>query len=57
MIFDNISTLFFLIKDENPEESWMLIPENDLIALFLQFPFDGLYEQIFGTSHCDGNIL
>jgi len=33
-------------QDEEPETSWMLIQENDLIALFSQFPFDAIFKHL-----------
>ena len=32
----------------------MLIPENDFVALFSQFPFDALYKIIFRGDAYDG---
>ena len=46
---------FPIFKDENHEDTWMLIPENDLVALFLQFPFDRLFK-VIGTPGYEGNI-
>ena len=33
-------------QDEDPETSWMLIQENDLIAVFSQFPFDAMFKHL-----------
>ena len=33
-------------QDEDPETSWMLIQENDLIAVFSQFPFDAIFKHL-----------
>lgn len=33
-------------QDEEPETSWMLIQENDLVALFSQFPFDAIFKHL-----------
>ncbi|XP_028402357.1 ectopic P granules protein 5 homolog [Dendronephthya gigantea] len=41
-------------EDLNLEESWMLIPENDFVALFSQFAFDALFEIIIGGDTRDG---
>lgn len=49
--------VLFFSKDENPEESWALIPENDLVALFSQFSFDALFQQIIGTKRYDGMLF
>ncbi|XP_051954087.1 ectopic P granules protein 5 homolog [Xyrauchen texanus] len=35
-------------EDEDPETSWMLLSEDDLILLFSQFPFDELFKHILG---------
>jgi len=37
---------FFFFQDEEPETSWMLIQENDLVALFSQFPFDAIFKHL-----------
>ncbi|KAJ7394035.1 Ectopic P granules protein 5 [Desmophyllum pertusum] len=34
------------LEDEDPETSWMLIQENDLIAVFSQFPFDAMFKHL-----------
>nr|XP_058943375.1 ectopic P granules protein 5 homolog [Pocillopora verrucosa] len=34
------------LEDEDPETSWVLIQENDLIALFSQFPFDAIFKHL-----------
>jgi len=36
----------FFFQDEEPETSWMLIQENDLVALFSQFPFDAIFKHL-----------
>ena len=33
-------------QDEDSATSWMLIQENDLIALFSQFPFDAIFKHL-----------
>ncbi|XP_051514293.1 ectopic P granules protein 5 homolog [Myxocyprinus asiaticus] len=35
-------------EDEDPETSWMLLSEDDLILLFSQFPFDELFKHLLG---------
>ncbi|NXG93829.1 EPG5 protein, partial [Stercorarius parasiticus] len=35
-------------EDEDPETSWMLLLEDDLIALLSQFPFHELFQQFLG---------
>ncbi|XP_016089928.1 ectopic P granules protein 5 homolog [Sinocyclocheilus grahami] len=35
-------------EDEDPETSWMLLSEDDLVSLFSQFPFDELFKQLLG---------
>ncbi|XP_055017592.1 ectopic P granules protein 5 homolog isoform X2 [Boleophthalmus pectinirostris] len=37
-------------EDENPETSWVLLCEEDLIALLNQFPFQELYSHMLGMS-------
>ncbi|XP_066509785.1 ectopic P granules protein 5 homolog isoform X2 [Hoplias malabaricus] len=37
-------------EDEDPETSWMLLSEDDLIALLSQFPFDELFKHLLGMS-------
>ncbi|XP_043934118.1 ectopic P granules protein 5 homolog [Protopterus annectens] len=37
-------------EDEDPETSWMLLAEDDLIALFSQFPFDELFKHLLGIN-------
>uniref|UniRef100_A0AAY4BDZ3 Ectopic P-granules autophagy protein 5 homolog n=1 Tax=Denticeps clupeoides TaxID=299321 RepID=A0AAY4BDZ3_9TELE len=37
-------------EDEDPDTSWMLLSEDDLIALFYQFPFDELFKHLLGMS-------
>ncbi|CAH3172967.1 unnamed protein product, partial [Porites evermanni] len=34
------------LEDEDPETSWMLIEESDLIAVFSQFPFDAIFKHL-----------
>lgn len=36
----------FHFQDEDPETSWMLIEESDLIAVFSQFPFDAIFKHL-----------
>uniref|UniRef100_A0A671MCH5 Ectopic P granules protein 5 homolog n=1 Tax=Sinocyclocheilus anshuiensis TaxID=1608454 RepID=A0A671MCH5_9TELE len=35
-------------EDEDPETSWMLLSEDDLVSLFSQFPFDELFKHLLG---------
>lgn len=35
-------------EDEDPDTSWLLLSEDDLIALFSQFPFDELFKHLLG---------
>ncbi|XP_034026058.1 ectopic P granules protein 5 homolog [Thalassophryne amazonica] len=37
-------------EDEDPESSWMLLCEEDLISLLTQFPFQELYSHMLGIS-------
>lgn len=37
-------------EDEDPETSWLLLCEEDLIALLNQFPFQQLYSHMLGMS-------
>ncbi|KAG9355088.1 hypothetical protein JZ751_001801 [Albula glossodonta] len=37
-------------EDEDPETSWLLLSEDDLIALFSQFPFDELFKHLLGMT-------
>ncbi len=37
-----------LSQDEDPETSWMLLSEDDLVSLFSQFPFDELFKHLLG---------
>lgn len=37
-------------EDENPETSWLLFCEEDLIALLNQFPFQELYSHMLGMG-------
>ncbi|KAL7839536.1 hypothetical protein SRHO_G00261940 [Serrasalmus rhombeus] len=37
-------------EDEDPEMSWLLLSEDDLIALLSQFPFDELFKHLLGMS-------
>ncbi|XP_039614279.1 ectopic P granules protein 5 homolog [Polypterus senegalus] len=37
-------------EDEDPETSWMLLAEDDLITLFCQFPFDQLFKHLLGIG-------
>ncbi|XP_063051175.1 ectopic P granules protein 5 homolog isoform X2 [Engraulis encrasicolus] len=41
-------------EDEDPDTSWLLLSEDDLIALFSQFPFDELFKHLLGMSS-EGN--
>ncbi|XP_041855260.1 ectopic P granules protein 5 homolog [Melanotaenia boesemani] len=37
-------------EDEDPESSWLLLCEDDLISLLTQFPFQQLYSHMLGMS-------
>ncbi|XP_061116249.1 ectopic P granules protein 5 homolog isoform X2 [Conger conger] len=37
-------------EDEDPETSWLLLSEDDLIILFSQFPFDELFKHLLGMT-------
>uniref|UniRef100_A0AAQ5ZL67 Ectopic P-granules autophagy protein 5 homolog n=1 Tax=Amphiprion ocellaris TaxID=80972 RepID=A0AAQ5ZL67_AMPOC len=37
-------------EDEDPESSWLLLCEEDLISLLTQFPFQHLYSHMLGMS-------
>ncbi|KAK1176492.1 hypothetical protein AOXY_G1382 [Acipenser oxyrinchus oxyrinchus] len=37
-------------EDEDPETSWLLLSEEDLVALFSQFPFDELFKHLLGIN-------
>lgn len=37
-------------EDEDPESSWLLLCEEDLISLFTQFPFQQLYSHMLGIN-------
>ncbi|KAM9743565.1 ectopic P granules protein 5 homolog [Menidia menidia] len=37
-------------EDEDPESSWLLLYEEDLISLLTQFPFQQLYSHMLGMS-------
>ncbi|XP_064152807.1 ectopic P granules protein 5 homolog [Anguilla rostrata] len=37
-------------EDEDPETSWLLLSEDDLIVLFSQFPFDELFKHLLGMT-------
>ncbi|KAM4576445.1 ectopic P granules protein 5 homolog [Odontesthes bonariensis] len=37
-------------EDEDPDSSWLLLCEEDLIALLTQFPFQQLYSHMLGMS-------
>ena len=39
-------TLFAVVQDEDPENSWMLLQEDDLVAVFSQFPFDAMFKHL-----------
>lgn len=41
-----INLILFFFQDEQPETSWMLIQEDDLVALFSQFPFDAIFKHL-----------
>lgn len=37
-------------EDEDPDSNWLLLCEEDLIALLIQFPFQQLYSHMLGMS-------
>ncbi|XP_078530871.1 ectopic P granules protein 5 homolog [Lissotriton helveticus] len=37
-------------EDEDPESSWILLTEDDLISLLSQFPFDELFKHLLGFN-------
>ncbi|XP_061624089.1 ectopic P granules protein 5 homolog isoform X2 [Phyllopteryx taeniolatus] len=37
-------------EDEDPESSWLLLCEDDLVSFMTQFPFQQLYSHMLGTS-------
>ncbi|NXM28148.1 EPG5 protein, partial [Oxyruncus cristatus] len=41
-------------EDEDPETSWILLSEDDLIALLSQFPFHELFQQFLGFTSGGG---
>ncbi|NXM74896.1 EPG5 protein, partial [Serilophus lunatus] len=41
-------------EDEDPETSWILLAEDDLIALLSQFPFHELFQQFLGIKSGGG---
>ncbi|NXU49867.1 EPG5 protein, partial [Turnix velox] len=43
-------------EDEDPETSWILLSEDDLIALLSQFPFHELFQQFLGF-HSEGGYF
>ena len=38
------------VQDEDPDSSWLLLCEEDLISLLSQFPFRQLYAHMLGMS-------
>ena len=42
----NADCYYVLLQDEDPETSWMMIEESDLIAIFSQFPFDAIFKHL-----------
>lgn len=53
---DHCNTCFEFTQDEDPETSWMLLSEDDLISLFSQFPFDELFKHLLGICS-EGDAL
>lgn len=41
-------TDWIYLQDEDPETSWILLLEDDLIALLSQFPFHELFQHFLG---------
>ncbi|XP_038646713.1 ectopic P granules protein 5 homolog isoform X3 [Scyliorhinus canicula] len=37
-------------EDEDPDTSWLLLSEDDLVTLLSQFPFDELFKQLLGIT-------
>ncbi|XP_051865986.1 ectopic P granules protein 5 homolog isoform X2 [Pristis pectinata] len=37
-------------EDEDPDTSWLLLSEDDLITFLSQFPFDELFKQLLGIT-------
>lgn len=46
-----------LSQDEDPETSWMLLSEDDLVSLFSQFPFDELFKHLLGICSKGGTLI
>lgn len=42
--------IYSCLQDEDPETSWLLLSEDDLIALLSQLPFDELFKHLLGMS-------
>ena len=45
-----VCSLFSVLQDEDPDSSWLLLCEEDLISLLSQFPFRDLYSHMLGIS-------
>uniref|UniRef100_A0A8C5LRQ0 Ectopic P-granules 5 autophagy tethering factor n=1 Tax=Leptobrachium leishanense TaxID=445787 RepID=A0A8C5LRQ0_9ANUR len=43
-------------EDEDPETGWMLLSEDDLIALLTQFPFKDLFKNVLGFHSGGGYV-
>ena len=46
----------FFYQDENPEDSWSLMLEADLVALFEQFPFEKLLKFLLRMDEAEGRL-
>lgn len=49
--------IYSCIQDEDPETSWLLLSEDDLIALLCQLPFDELFKHLLGMSSKGQTLL
>lgn len=56
-MLNELTILLIHLKDENPEESWHLLTENDLVALFEQFPFEGLFQYLLFMNNAEGSYI
>lgn len=41
---------FLCVEDEDPDRSWLMLCEEDLISLLTQFPFQQLYSHMLGMN-------
>jgi len=48
--------LFLTSQDEKLEDSWSLMTESDLIAVFDQFPFTGLLIYLLDIERKEGMV-